>query len=259
MKILVCVKQVPSSNEVRLDPITNTILRDAKQAVINPFDLYAVEQAVQIKEEIGGSVTAISMGIPAVQTMLKDLMARGVDRAYLLTDRAFAGSDCLATSYILSLGAKQLAPFDLIICGKMATDGDTAQIGPELSAQLNLPCITDVCEIQHIDEKEIVCRKKTDTGYLFVRGVLPLVITVEKGINLPRLPSIAGIEFGSSATVNCCNAELLNADKKRCGLNGSPTQVTKTFTPKREHQAIHWEGNISDIAKQAIEVWKEVC
>lgn len=257
MNIVVCVKQVPSSNEVRLDPITNTIIRDAKQAVINPFDLFAVEQALQLKERYGGQVHVISMGIPAVQGMLRDLLARGADGAYLLTDRAFAGSDTLATSYVLSRGIHKLPQFDLIICGKMATDGDTAQIGPELSAQMQIPCICNVCEILQVTNTNIICKKKTDSGYLVVRGTFPILITVERGINLPRLPSIGGIEFSMKENVICMDAQAIQAERSQCGLAGSPTQVVKTFTPLRTHQAQWLDADISAAANQILEMCKE--
>lgn len=150
MKIAVCIKQVPSTNEVRLDPVTNTIIRDGRQSVTNPFDTYAVEAAVQIKEQLGGEVTVLSMGIPSTERLLRDACSRGADKGVLLSDRAFAGADTLATSYALSLWCRT-AGLDLILCGKMAVDGDTAQIGPELAEHLGIPHITDVCEILEID------------------------------------------------------------------------------------------------------------
>lgn len=150
MNIIVCVKQVPSTTEVRMDPVTHTILRDGRQSVINPFDSTAVELAVQLKEAHGGTVTALSMGIPATETLLRDAIASGADNAVLLTDRRFAGADTLATSYTLSLGVAAIGKYDCILCGKMAVDGDTAQIGPELAEQLGLPHVTDVCAIYEV-------------------------------------------------------------------------------------------------------------
>ena len=144
MRYVVCIKQVPSTNEVRLDPVTNTILRDGRQSVVNPFDAHAVEEGVRLKERFGGEVLAISMGIPAVEELLRDAVARGADRAVLLSDRAFAGADTLATSYTLAAGIRRAGTFDLILCGKMAVDGDTAQIGPELAEQLGIPHLTEV-------------------------------------------------------------------------------------------------------------------
>lgn len=258
MKIVVCIKQVPSTNEVRLDPVTNTIVRNGRQSVINPFDTYAIEQAVQIKEQHGGEVIAMSMGIPATEKLLRDAQSRGVDRAILLSDRDFAGADTLATAYTLSLGIKQLENFDLILCGKMAVDGDTAQIGPELAENLGIPHVTDVCEFINITPGEIVCKKITDRGYQVLRVKLPALLTVVKNINMPRLPSIPGVLFGLSAPLELKNAVDLHADSKCIGLSGSPTQVVKTYMPQRQSEAIVIEGDIETQAKQIAKFIKEV-
>lgn len=258
MKIIVCVKQVPSTNEVRLDPVTKTIIRDARQSVINPFDTYAIEEAVRLKEKLGGTVCAMSMGIPATERLLRDAMARGVDSAVLLTDRAFAGSDTLATSYALALGAREIGDFDLIICGKMAVDGDTAQIGPELSAQLDIPFVTDVCEILEASAQSLICRKVTDHGFAEVQVKLPALITVTKDINMPRLASISGIRSSLTAPFRAYSAQELQADVSRCGLNGSPTQVVRTYTPDRTHKAEFLEGSVSETASAVLNICREV-
>ncbi len=258
MNIIVCVKQVPSTNEVRMDPVTKTIIRDGRQAVINPFDTYAIEEAVRLKEKHGGKVYALSMGIPATERLLRDAMARGVDEALLLTDRAFAGSDTLATSYALSLGVSQLGAFDLILCGKMAVDGDTAQIGPELSAQLGVPYATDVCEILNVGEKKIRCKKITDNGFAVIEIGLPALITVSKDINMPRFPSISGIRFSLSAPFRSLTASEIGADAGRCGLNGSPTQVVRSFTPERAHKAESLSGPAGEIAERVLKICGEV-
>lgn len=258
MKTVVCVKQVPSTNEVRLDPVTNTILRNGRQSVINPFDTYAIEQAVQIKEQQGGEVIVLSMGIPATERLLRDAESRGVDRAILLSDRNFAGADTLATAYTLSLGIKQLDGFDLILCGKMAVDGDTAQIGPELAENLGIPHITDVCEFIRVSEKEIICKKIIDNGHQILRVKLPALLTVIKGINMPRLPSIPGVVFGLSAPFEIQDSTTLNADLKRIGLSGSPTQVVKTHVPQRQSEAISIKGDITTQASEISKLIKEV-
>ncbi|MEG2204797.1 MAG: electron transfer flavoprotein subunit beta/FixA family protein, partial [Oscillospiraceae bacterium] len=196
MKIIVCIKQVPSTNEVRLDPVTNTIIRDGRQSVTNPFDSYALEQAVELKEKMGGTVTVLSMGIPDTERLLRDAMSRGADAALLLSDRAFAGADTLATSYTLSLGVRKLGGADLILCGKMAVDGDTAQIGPELSEQLGIAHVTDVSEILSIEAGRITVRRLCDGGSQTLEVRLPALLTVLKDINMPRMPSIAGVRAG---------------------------------------------------------------
>ena len=258
MNIIVCIKQVPSTNEVRLDPVTGTIVRDGRQSVINPFDTYAIEEAVCLKEQLGGKVTALSMGIPATERLLRDAMARGVDEAVLLTDRAFAGADTLANSYALSLGARHIGSFDLIICGRMAVDGDTAQIGPELSRQLNVGFASDVCHIEKASENELICDKLMDGGVARVRVQLPAVITVTKDINMPRMASIAGVRYSLQAPFESLTAEQLKADLDRCGLKGSPTRVLRSFAPDRSHQAQVLNGTAQELAAQVLQIGKEV-
>ncbi|MBQ2650582.1 MAG: electron transfer flavoprotein subunit beta/FixA family protein [Clostridia bacterium] len=257
MKIAVCIKQVPSTNEVRLDPVTNTIIRDGRQSVTNPFDTYAVEAAVQIKEQLGGEVTVLSMGIPSTERLLRDACSRGADKGVLLSDRAFAGADTLATSYALSLWCRT-AGLDLILCGKMAVDGDTAQIGPELAEHLGIPHITDVCEIMEIDEQKVKVRKQTARGFEILRTPLPALLTVVKDINLPRMASIPGVKAGMEADIRIYTAADLGADPDRCGLSGSPTQVVRTFTPQRSAEAVEITGATGDKAAKILEMLREV-
>jgi len=258
MKIVVCIKQVPSTNEVCIDPVTKTIIRDGRQSVTNPFDTYAIEEAVRIKEELGGEVIALSMGIPATEKLLRDAESRGVDSAVLLSDRNFAGADTLATAYTLSLGIKQFDDIDLILCGKMAVDGDTAQIGPELAENLGIPHITDVSQLINVSSNYIVCKKVTDTGYQILRVKLPALLTVVKDINIPRLPSIPGIIFGLSAPFEMKDAKALKADPKRIGLTGSPTQVVNTYVPKRQSEALPIEGDAEAQADKIGKLIREV-
>lgn len=232
MKIIVCVKQVPASNEVRLDPKTNTIIRDGAQAVINPFDAHALEAALQLKERFGGEVTVLSMGIPDTERMLRECLSRGADRALLLTDRAFAGADTLATSYALQKGVEKAGDFDLILCGRMAVDGDTAQIGPELAARLGVPHVTDVERLEAA-EGELTVRRQLGGSVQTLRVPLPAVLTVMRELNVPRLPSIAGVLRAAEAKVERFDAAAVAADAALCGLKGSPTQVVQTFLPQR--------------------------
>ena len=257
MKIAVCIKQVPSTNEVRLDPVTNTIIRDGRQSVTNPFDTYAIEAAVQIKEQLGGTVTVLSMGIPSTERLLRDACSRGADNGVLLSDRAFAGADTLATSYALSLWCKGQA-LDLILCGKMAVDGDTAQIGPELAEHLGIPHITDVCEIIEVTEQSVTVRKATQNGFAVLRTPLPALLTVVKDINLPRMASIPGVRAGQEAQIATYTAADLGADLSRCGLSGSPTQVVRTFTPQRTAEAVEITGEAADKADHILKLLREV-
>ncbi len=248
MNIIVCVKQVPSTTEVRMDPVTHTILRDGRQSVINPFDSTAVELAVQLKEEHGGTVTALSMGIPATEALLRDAIARGADKAVLLTDRRFAGADTLATSYTLSLGVAAIGNYDCILCGKMAVDGDTAQIGPELAEQLGLPHVTDVCAIYEVKDDHLVVLQKTDEGLRIIRIALPCVLTVVRDIAVVRYPSIKGILHSQSADVRILNADALCADANRTGLAGSPTQVVSTYVPENIKRTEFLNGTAEQLA-----------
>ncbi len=257
MKIIVCIKQVPSTNEVKLDPETNTIIRDGRQSVINPFDTYAIEEAVRLKEKLGGSVCAVSMGIPAVERLLREAMSRGVDSSLLLSDRAFAGADTLATAYTLSQGIRYMNDFGLIICGRMAIDGDTAQIGPELAEDLGIPYITNVTEILQADEQAITCRKATDYGTRDIRMQLPGLITVAKDINMPRLASIRGVRQSLEAPLEVLDARQVGADPAHIGLKGSPTQVVRTFTPQKRVECVYLQGDAGEQAAQLCQVLRD--
>lgn len=250
LNIIVCVKQVPGTNEVKMNKETNTIIREGVEAIINPFDTYAIEEGLRIKDNLGGKVTALSMGIPSVADLLKDTIAQGVDEAVLLSDRAFAGADSLATSYALSMGIRKINEYDLIICGKQATDGDTAQVGPSLAEKLGIPHTTYVRKIEEIKEGYIRCQRLTEDGYEIVEMPLPAVITVVKEINEPRMPSIKGMMRAKKAVVNIWTADDVNADKSLCGLKGSPTQVVKTFVPVHDVQSEMIEGNPEEQAKK---------
>ncbi len=252
LQIIACVKQVPASTEVKLNKETNTLIREGVEAIINPFDTYAIEEAVRLKQQHGGKVTALSMGIPSVAELLKQTVALGVDEAVLLSDRRFAGADSLATAWALAGGVRQTGAFDLVICGKQATDGDTAQVGPSLAEKLGIPHTTYVRSIEHVDEKLIRCIRLTDDGQETIEMTLPALITVVKDINVPRLPSIRGIRQAQSAPVKLLTADDVNADEKRIGLKGSPTQVVKTFIPAQTTESELFTGTPTEQAKQLV-------
>jgi len=234
MKIIVCIKQVPGTNEVKMDPVTNTIIRENVESIINPFDTYAIEEAVRIKEKFGAEVYGLSMGIPAASEMLKEAISLKVDKGVLLTDRKFAGADTLATSYALSLGVEKIGDYDLIICGKQATDGDTAQVGPSLAKALNIAYVTNVSKIIDINKEKMHCMKITDDGYEEVEVKMPALITVVKEINMPRLPSIKSMKKAKESEIELVTFNDVVADEKRVGLKGSPTQVLRTFIPNHQ-------------------------
>lgn len=274
MNIVVCVKAVPSTTEVKMDPKTNTIVRDGKQSVVNPFDASALEVALALKDErtaagLDTCVTCVSMGIPATERLLRDCVARGADAGLLLSDRAFAGADTLATAYALTCGIKALsATPDLIVCGKMAVDGDTAQIGPELAGAFGVPCVAGVTEVVALEGgagagagagdaapgAALVLRRDSDEGSELVRVCLPCVITVSKDVATLRMPSISGVRAGEAATIDVLTAETAGADAARCGLAGSPTQVVRSFVPEREHVSERIEGTAAGQAARLADI-----
>lgn len=266
MDIAVCVKAVPSTTEVRMDPVTNTIVRDGRQSVVNPFDAAALEVAVRLKERLGGTVTALSMGIPDTVRLLRDCLAREADRGLLLSDRAFAGADTLATSYALSRAIAWIggiarpdtddAGASLIVCGKMAVDGDTAQIGPELAAVLGIPCVTNVEEIVEARITSLLLRRNADGIQEVVQVDLPAVITVAKDVCVPRMPSIAGVRFGETGPVEVKTAAEVGADPARIGLAGSPTQVVRSFAPERGTGGVVLQGTPREQATALLDIVK---
>lgn len=258
MHTIVCVKQVPATNVVRMDPVTNTIIREGVESILNPFDAYAVEEALRLRESQGGKISALSMGIPSVTEMLRAVLALGVDRAMLLTDRAFAGADTLATANALAGGVQALGTFDLILCGKQATDGDTAQVGPMLAEMLNLPHATDIIAITEVRPASLLCLKVTDEGQESIEIPLPAVLTVVKDINIPRLPSIAGLRRAQTATVEICDAAHLGLATEKIGLKGSPTQVVRTFVPDHTVEGQYLQGNSQQQAQALLAaLWPE--
>ena len=258
MNIVLCVKQVPASNEARMDPVTNTVIRENVESILNPFDAFAVEEAVRLKARCdGSSVMAISMGVPSAAQMLRGVIAVGVDQAMLLTDRAFAGADTWATANALASAIGILPQPDLILCGRMATDGDTAQVGPMLAEVLDIPHVTDVAEIVEAGEHSVVVRKLTDDGYQVLQVPLPALLSVTKEINVPRLPSIAGVLRGAEAEVQICSAAQLGVDPARVGLAGSVTKVVRTMRPDHRVKSEVLEGSVPEQTRALLERLRE--
>lgn len=254
MKIIVCIKQVPGTNEVKMDPVTNTIMRENVAAIINPFDTYAIEEAVRIKEKLGGEVYGLSMGIPAAAEMLREAVSLRVNKAVLLTDRKFAGADTLATSYALSKGVEKIGGYDLIICGKQATDGDTAQVGPSLAKTLGIAYATDISRILEISRDSMRCMKITDDGYEEIEIRLPALITVVKEINMPRLPSIKTMRIARKTEFETVSLDDVSGDETRAGLKGSPTQVRRTFVPVHEVKSTEIQGTAAEQSQKLAEI-----
>jgi len=259
MKIVVLIKQVPNTTNVQIDEKTGTLKREGVESVINPFDEYAIEEGVRIKEKFGGKVTAITMGPPQAEKALREAISRGVDDAILVSDRAFAGADTWATSYTLARAIKTLGEYDLIICGKQATDGDTAQVGPGVAEMLDIPHIAYVKKIESVENDLMVVERMMEDGYDVIETPLPALITVVKEINTPRLPSLKGMMASKKAVIPHWGVKELAADKDKIGLNGSPTQVMKIFTPPARPGGEKITGATPDeIARNFISKLKEI-
>jgi electron transfer flavoprotein alpha subunit len=250
LNIVVTVKQVPDTANVKINPETNTLVREGVQSILNPFDLYAIEEALRLKEKFGGTVTVISMGPPQAENALREAIAMGADRGVLLSDRAFAGSDTWATSKVLSAAIKKLGeekPVDLVFSGKQATDGDTAQVGPGIAAHLDLPQVTYVRKIDQVSQDSMTVQRMMDDGYESVRTQLPALLTVVKEINEPRLPSLKGRISAKKAVIPKWTIQELGLDPKDVGLEGSPTKVVRIFTPPPRAQVEMIAGSLEEI------------
>lgn len=258
MHIIVCIKQVPNTTDVKIDPVTNTLIREGVESIINPFDTYAIEEGVRLKERFGGKLTVVTMGPPQAEIALKEAISLGCDEAILVSDRKFAGSDTWATSYTLSCAIKKIGAFDIIICGKQASDGDTAQVGPGISTHLDIPQVTYVKKIEEISDNRAKVERMTEEGYDIIETPLPCLLTVVKEINTPRLPSLKGMIRARSVKITKWTAEDLGCDPKYIGLDGSPTRVVKIFTPPPRKGGETLKGDAGEIAKELAELLKDI-
>jgi electron transfer flavoprotein beta subunit len=243
---IVCIKQVPNTTEIRIDPKTNTLIREGVESILNPFDTYAIEEAVRLKEAHGGKVTAISMGPPQCESTLREAVALGADEIILLSDRKFAGADTWATSLTLATAIKKLGTYTLILTGQQAIDGDTAQVGPGIAAHLDIPQVCFVRKIETIDTCKATVQRLMEDGYDRVEMMLPGVISVVKEINSPRLPSLRGKKNAKSVELTVWNCDDLGLDEKATGLNGSPTQVMNIFSPHHDKKVEKFDGNTDE-------------
>ena len=253
MKIIVCIKQVPDAKDVRLDPITNTLAREGVQSIMNPYDQYALEEAVRLKEKCGGEVTVISMGPPQAEEVLRQAISCGADSAVLISDRAFAGADTWATAYTLEHAIKKIGNFDLILCGKQAIDGDTAQVGPGLATRLGIPYITCVQRIRATTETGLIAERMMDDGFDVVGVDYPALLSVVKDINEPRVPSIKGKMKAKKAEIIKFNAQTIEADPACIGLPGSPTKVVNVFPPQARGARSVLTGTLDEQIDQLVE------
>lgn len=249
MQVVACIKQVPDTTQVKIDPVTNTLIRDGIPFIINPYDTHALEEALSLRDRYGYSVTVISMGPPNTEATLRKALALGADRAVLLSDRAFGGADTLATSCVLTAAIEKLSKEDevgVVLCGKQTIDGDTAQVGPGIATRMEIEQLTFVDKIEDIDDSgKIIVRKKLEGRYERVESKCPAMVTVVREINRPRYPSVPMRLEAQDAKVETWDNSVLKLDVESIGLKGSPTWVSKIFSPERDKGEIIGDG-ISD-------------
>ena len=257
MKILVCVKQVPDTNEVKIDPVRGTLIRDGVPSILNPDDANALEAALRIKEEKPGvTVAVLTMGPPQASYMLRECLAMGADEAYLLSDRAFGGADTCATSTTIAAGIRKVGAVDVVFAGRQAIDGDTAQVGPQVAERLGLPVVTYVQDIT-LEQGRAVVKRQMEDGYEVVEVKLPCVLTCVKELNRPRYMSIGGIVEAYQTEIMVWNHEDVELDPKDCGLNASPTQVFRSFTPPVKGKGEMLSGSVSEMSAALVGRLKE--
>jgi Electron transfer flavoprotein, beta subunit len=259
MNLLVCIKQVPGTNKIEVDEKTGVLKRDGVDSKMNPYDLYALETALRIREKKGGNVSVISMGPPQAMAVIREAYMMGADQGVLLSDRKFAGADVLATSYTISQGVRKMGQFDMIICGKQTTDGDTAQVGPEMAEYLGIPHIANVRRIVEIKDSSIVVEMDMPETIEVSEVMFPCLITVEKDIFEPRLPSYKRkLETAGREIKVLSLNDFEDRDEKRYGLSGSPTQVERIFPPAVNTDKEMWTGDSSTLSNKLKNKLKEL-
>ena len=258
MNIIVCIKQVPGSNKVEVDPVTGVLKRDGVESKMNPYDLYALETALRLKETYGGTVKVISMGPLQAMQIIREAYAMGADEGILLSDRKFAGADVLATSYTLSQGVREAGEFDLILCGKQTTDGDTAQVGPEMAEFLKIPSVSNVRRIVSVEDGAITVEMDMANTVEIARIKFPCLLSVEKDIFMPRLPSYVKMRATKDREIKVIDfSSLEDQDQMKYGLNGSPTQVQRIFPPEPNIKRELWDDSADELADKLFSKIKE--
>lgn len=261
INIVVCIKQVPHPehfSKISLDPETKTIIREGIPVIINPPDRSALEEGLRIKEKFLGHVIAISMGPPKAREAMEEALAIGADEAVLLSDKAFAGADTLATAYTLACGIQKLGDLDLILCGNESVDGGTSQVGPQIAEFLHLPLVTQVEAIDFTEAKTLRVKQVVEQGYMIVELELPALLTVTKRINQPRLPTVTGIIEATQKEIRTWSLTDLGVEEDRVGLAGSPTQVTDIYEHKLGHKGEILSGPPSQVVTKALQRLREL-
>lgn len=252
MKILVCVKQVPDTTEVKIDPVKGTLIREGVPSILNPDDANALEAALEIKDKTPGTtVVVITMGPPQAQFMLRECMAMGADEAYLLSDRAFGGADTCATSTTIAAGISKIGDYDIIFAGRQAIDGDTAQVGPQVAQRLDIPVVTYVQNVT-LEEGRAVVHRQMEDGYEVIEVQTPCLLTAVKELNEPRYMSIGGIMDAYQKEITVWDHAAVGLDPADCGLSASPTQVFRSFTPPPKGKGEMLSGTISEMCTSLV-------
>lgn len=255
MNILVCVKQVPGSNNVEVDPVTGVLKRNGIQSKINPYDLYAIELALTLTEAYGGRVECITMGPPQAKSVILEAICMGASKGTVLTDRKFAGADVLATAYTLSQGIKKCGEFDLILCGKQTTDGDTAQVGAEIAEYLGIPNVANVLSVDGVEKDKLSLTSLLDDKNMKMEISLPCLISVDGDINTPRLPSYKTKKLLKDGDVTFFTfADFEDQDPSHYGLSGSATQVERIFPPEKNDQKYTLDGDAAQQTEALFEL-----
>ncbi len=259
MNIIVLIKQVPNTTEVKLDPKSGNLVREGIETIINPDDLHALEAAVTLKEAQGATITVLTMGPPQAIDALSEAMGMGADKAVLLSDRAFAGADTWATSHTLGKAIQHIGDFDLILAGRQAIDGDTAQVGPQVADFLGLPQVTYVFDIEAVNADYVVAKRRLEDGYERIQCRLPALLTIIPGTKRPRYPLVSRLLLAcrEKAPIKIWNAADIKVTTAEIGLDGSLTQVMRTFAPKFERQGKILEGSTSDVVQNLVAQFKE--
>jgi electron transfer flavoprotein beta subunit len=258
MNILVCIKQVPETNRVEVDPVTGVLKREGIDCKMNPYDLYALETALRLKEKYGGHVSVMTMGPAQAKDIIKEAYSMGADEGILISDRKFAGADVLATSYTLSQGITKVGGFDLILCGKQTTDGDTAQVGPEIAEWLNIPSVANVTKIIDVMSDSITVEMDLSNIIEVASILFPCLICVDKDIFEPRLPSFVKKMQTKDKEIKVLTLnDLDDNDESKYGLNGSPTQVMRIFPPDTANNRELWRGDSDGLANKIAQTLKE--
>ena len=255
-RIVVLVKQVPATTEVKVDPVTNNLVREGVRSTVNPFDLYALEEGLRLREVYGAELIAVTMGPPQATNAMKYCLGLGYDQAVLLSDRVFAGSDTWATALVLSAAMRRIGP-DLILCGKMASDGDTAQVPPEMAEHLRIPCVTLVSRTEYLEEGTATVLRTLSESEAEVAVSLPAVLTMEKGANNPRYPTLQGIADTADKRVDVWRAADLGVNPSQVGALGSPTQVVKVMPARTSERGVVLEGILEAQLQKIVRILKE--